>query len=183
MSINFIYEYYYLKYVNYCVSLLQCSGYPQQHHRIVTTEKYGKRTILNHREYFVMLQIQRVVHNSLNFGQENNLHWENENKQNFLMSEVEDDRDDNGLDDDDNADDRSSISSENSCCDVLTPESSPLRQKVHIGQSTEAKIWHSMPDIDKTILKELPNAESILDDLIAEKWESTSPLILLNLLF
>lgn len=101
------------------------------------------------------------------------MHWENENKKNLLMSEseVDDDRDDNGLDDDDDALDRSSISSENSCCDVLT-ESSPMHQTTHRSQSPKAKVWHSIPDIDENILKELPNADRILDDLMAENWES-----------
>lgn len=105
------------------------------------------------------------------FVQENNLHWENENQQNLLRSEVEDDRD-NGLDEDDDANDQSSISSENSCCDILPPESSLSHQNAHVGQSAEANIWQSMPDIDDNILKELPNAERILDDLLAENWES-----------
>lgn len=99
------------------------------------------------------------------------MHWENENKQNLLMSEVEDDREDDGLNDDDEVLDRSSISSENSCCDVLT-ESTPMHQTMHSGQSSEAKVWHSLPDIDEDILKELPNADQILDDLVAENWES-----------
>lgn len=104
------------------------------------------------------------------------MHWENENQQNLMMSEVEDDRD-NGLDDDEenaDGDDQSSISSENSCCDVLMLESSPVHHKPRIVQSPEPKIWHSMPDIDENILKELPNAEKILDDLVAENWDSKS---------
>lgn len=102
------------------------------------------------------------------------MHWEKENKQNLLRSDVEDDQDDHGLDDDDedDANDQSSISSENSCRDVLTQESSPLRQTAHIGQLPETKMWYSLPDIDENILKELPNADSILDDLVAENWES-----------
>lgn len=101
------------------------------------------------------------------------MHWENENKQNLLISEVDDDQEDNDLDDDENnADDHSSISSENSCCDVLTTESSPIHQETRIGPSSEPKVWHSMPDIDENILKELPDAERILDDLVAENWES-----------
>lgn len=87
------------------------------------------------------------------------------------MSEVDDDRD-NGLEDDDDNNDQSSISSENSCCDAITPESSPSPQKAHISQPPEAKVWHSLPDIDESILKDLPNAEEILDDLVAENWES-----------
>lgn len=99
------------------------------------------------------------------------MHWENENKQNLLMSEVEDDIDENGLDDDNDDLDHSSISSENSCCDVLT-ETLPMQQTTHIAHSPDAKVWHSMPDIDENFLKGLPNADRILDDLVAENWES-----------
>lgn len=101
------------------------------------------------------------------------MHWENENRKSLLLSEVEDDRD-NGLDDDEDNDGQSSISSENSCCEVITLQSSPSPQKAHIAPSVGTKVWHSLPDIDESILKALPNAEQVLDDLIAEQWDSES---------
>ena len=92
------------------------------------------------------------------------MHWENQNKQNLLMvDDLDDDVCGDEVDDDDLADDeddKKSISSEGSCQGL--PIEVPQQKQLNNHQS-DSDIWQ-MFEFDQT-LKELPNAESVLDIL------------------
>lgn len=93
--------------------------------------------------------------------QEGKIHWADQDKQKMLMV------DDDDTECDCNDEEKRSISSESTCCDGAKAELQMRSKQFHF-QSTDFEIWRLF-EIDGQAMKDIENAEKVLDFLTVEK--------------